>query len=329
MGNIKFTKGTGIPHRSFEEEFLSHDKCSEWWYCTGYLRSEAEDRLFGYQFTLAKVRLVGLKFHLLICSVTDFAAQKHYNIQTPIFFRKGITANNQLIAVGDQIRVELKPTPNSTMGSMKLHMEGTDFSLDTEMEAVKPPVWHCEDGVLKMGVQNDPKERTYYYSFTNLATKGKLMLNGKEYANLTGKTWFDRQGGTYTLTKNEASWEWFSIRFFDNSEAMLFMFPQTGYQDGTRIAADGSYHRLNEYQVTATGMTEYNNMKFSKGWKLSMEGKQYTLEPMADGMFNVFFFELLASVVDDTGKEVGYCFVELLPGARNKKKISDAFKRKK
>ena len=111
MANIKFTDGTGIPHRSFEDEFLSHDKCSEWWYCTGYLSSEAEHRLFGYQFTLAKVRLLGLRFHLLICSVTDFAEQKHYNIQTPIFFNKGITANNQLIAVGDHIRVELKPNP--------------------------------------------------------------------------------------------------------------------------------------------------------------------------------------------------------------------------
>ena len=329
MRNIKFTEGTGIPHGSFEDVFLSHDQCSEWWYCTGFLRIEKKQRLFGYQFTLAKVRLIGLKFHLLICSVTDFAEQKHYNIQTPIFFGKGITANNQVIAVGNHIRVELRPNTCSSMGNMKLHMESHEFSLDTEMSAVKPPVWHCEDGVLKMGVQDNPKELTYYYSFTNLATTGNLRLNGKEYAGLTGKTWFDRQGGTYTLTKNEASWEWFSLRFFDNSEAMLFVFPQTGYQDGTRIAADGSYWRLNDYRIEPQGMVEYNNMKFSNGWKLSMEGKKYTLTPMVDGMFNVFFFELLASIRDEHGNEVGYCFVELLPGARNKKKISDAFKIKK
>ena len=278
MGNIKFSEGTGIPHGSFEDVFLSHDKCSEWWYCTGYLSSEEENRLFGYQFTLAKVRLVGLKFHILICSVTDFAEQKHYNIQTPIFFGKGITANNQVIAVNDQIRVELRPNNHSSMGSMKLHMEGGDFVLDTEMEAVKAPAWHCEDGVLKMGVQDDPKELTYYYSFTNLATTGSLVLKGKEYANLKGKTWFDRQGGTYSLTKNTSSLEWFSLRFFDNSEAMLFVFPQTGYQDGTRIASDGSYHRMNDYAIEATGMIEYNNMKFSNGWNLTMEGKKIHLD---------------------------------------------------
>ena len=329
MGSIQYTPGVGIPHRSFEEEFLSHDKCSEWWYCTGYLRGDTENRIFGYQFTLAKVRLLGLKFHLLICSVTDFAAQKHYNIQTPIFFSKDVTANNQLIAVGSHIRVELSPNAHSSMGHMRLHMEGGSFALDTEMDAVKPPVWHCDDGVLEMGVQGVPKERTYYYSFTNLATTGTLVLNGQTYAGLRGKTWFDRQGGTYTLTKNEASWEWLSLRSFDNSEAMLFAFPQTGYQDGTRIAFDGSYHRLNDYHVEPHRIITYNKMKFSCGWTLTMEGKTYTLEPLADGMFNVFFFELLAAVKDESGRMVGYCFVELSPGARNKKNIFAAFKTKK
>jgi hypothetical protein len=50
---------------------------------------------------------------------------------------------------------------------------------------------------------------------------------------------------------------------------------------------------------------------------------------MAEGMFNVFFFELLADIRDDTGVLVGYCFVELLPGVRNKNRSLDAFRRKK
>jgi hypothetical protein len=33
----------------------------------------------------------------------------------------------------------------------------------------------------------------------------------------------------------------------------------------------------------------------------------------------IFFFELLAEVINPQGVRVGYCFVELLPGARNKK----------
>lgn len=46
-------------------------------------------------------------------------------------------------------------------------------------------------------------------------------------------------------------------------------------------------------------------------------------------MFNVFFFELLAEIKDEEGSLVGYGFVELLPGVRNKNNNWNAFKRKK
>ena len=48
------------------------------------------------------------------------------------------------------------------------------------MHIVKPPVLHCDKGVLKMGVDK-PKETTYYWSYTNLAAAGTLTLEGKEY----------------------------------------------------------------------------------------------------------------------------------------------------
>ena len=38
-----------------------------------------------------------------------------------------------------------------------------------------------------------------------------------------------------------------------------------------------------------------------------------------DGQLNLFYFELLADVKDKSGKNVGYCVVELLPGVYNEK----------
>ena len=327
MGNIKYTEGIGIPHGTFEDEFLTHKKCSEWWYCTGYLQDDAGG-MFGYQFTLAKIKIFGIKFHMLICSVTDFQTQKHFNTQTPIFFGKGVTTTADTLVVGDKTVITFAPNAHSSKGRMNLHMESDEFCLDVEMEAIKPPVWHCDDGVLQMGIQNDPKERTYYYSFTNLATKGRLVLAGKTHENLSGKTWFDRQGGTYSLTDPRCNWEWFSLRFFDDSEAMLFAFPQDDYYDGTRIETDGKYHRLNDYRLEALDVITFEGMKFSNGWKLVMDGKNYTIVPMIEGMFNVFFFELLAEIKDENDQVVGYCFVELLPGVRNKTNPLDAFRKR-
>lgn len=328
MGKISYTQGIGIPHGSFEDEFLTHEKCSEWWYCTGYLK-DGYGAIFGYQFTLAKVKILGLRFHILISSVTDFQTKKHYNTQTPIFFGKGVTAMADTLSVDGKTTVTFSPNQYSGKGRMKLHMESADFSLDAEMDAIKPPVWHCDGGVLQMGIQNDPKERTYYYSFTNLATTGSLILDGKKYGGLSGKTWFDRQGGTYSLTDPRCGWEWFSLRFFDGSETMLFAFPQDNYYDGTAIGVDGTYRRLNEYKIEATDVIMCDGLKFSNGWKLEMDGKKYILQPIIDGMFNIFFFELMAEIKDEDGKVLGYCFVELMPGVRNKNNVLNAFKRKK
>ena len=59
-----------------------------------------------------------------------------------------------------------------------------------------------------MGV-DDPKETTYDWSFTNLASSGLLIL-GEKKNKVSGKAWFDKQGGTYTLTSRWTNWEWFS-----------------------------------------------------------------------------------------------------------------------
>ncbi|MDR1539145.1 MAG: carotenoid 1,2-hydratase [Clostridiales bacterium] len=245
MGEIAYTEGVGIPHKTFDDEFLTHKKCSEWWYCTGYLQG-GDSSMFGYQFTLAKIRILGVKFHLLICSITDLQTNKHYNTQTPVFFGNGVVTKANVLRLGNKAVFNFSPNEHSSKGRMNLHMESGEFCLDVELNAIKPPVWHCDDGALAMGIQNDPKERTYYYSFTNLASTGNLSIMGKQYKSLEGKAWFDRQGGTFTLTDPKCSWEWFSLRFFDDTEAMLFAFPQHGYYDGTRINADGSYHRMSQ-----------------------------------------------------------------------------------
>ncbi|MFA7672911.1 MAG: lipocalin family protein [Clostridia bacterium] len=149
-----------------------------------------------------------------------------------------------------------------------------------------------------------------------------------------GKAWFDRQGGTYQLTNPLTNWEWFSFRFFDNEEVMLFSFPQTNYTDGTYIRENGEYQRLNDYYIEPLDfVTEPDTKyKFSFGWKVKLNNikeEEYLVRPVTDGQFNVFFFELLAEIINKQGKCVGYCFVELLPGARNKKmKTLLAFKKK-
>jgi predicted secreted hydrolase len=332
MGRIVYTDGTGVPHKSFEDEFLTHKKCSEWWYVTGYLEAENKN-LFSFQYTLAKIKVWGIKFHMLLTAVTDIGAQKHYYAQYQDFSGKTVTSDPKETTFGDLAGIRYSPNENSVLGDMVLSMKAKEYDLKLNMRAQKAPVWNCEDGKLQMGILGDPKQVTYYYSLTNLSADGILVLNGKKQA-VQGKAWFDRQGGTCKLTNPLTNWEWFSLRFFDGEEIMLFSFPRTGYADGTYIRQDGTYQRANDYQIEPLDFfTEpHTKYRFSNGWRVSIrkvKEEEYLIRPIVDGQFNVFFFELLAEVVNKEGKRVGYCVVELLPGARNKRiKPLLAFKRK-
>lgn len=268
MSNIVYISGTGIPHRSFEEEFLTHKKCSEWWYATGYFTT-TEGKLFSFQYTLAKIKIRGITFHTQLNALTNIENGKHYYSQKPFFTNKEIVTTQNLTSAKDVASIHYSFNEYCSFGHMELELLGENYKLNLDMIANKSPVWHCEDGELKMGYVDNPKELTYYYSLTNLSTKGTLHLDGVVY-EVTGKAWFDRQGGTYSLTDVKCNWEWFSLRFNNQEEMMLFVFPHTNYQDGTYIKQDGSYERFNSYEITYHEVIEASGYKWSNGWTLKL-----------------------------------------------------------
>jgi predicted secreted hydrolase len=260
---------------------------------------------------------------MLLTALTDLQTGQHYYAQYQAFFGKHITANLRETSFDDRASIRYTPNATSAFGEMYLAMHADEYDLHLSMHAKKAPVWHCADGTLQMGILNDPKQITYYYSLTNLHVDGVLRLNGKEH-RVSGKAWFDRQGGPCRLTNPLTNWEWFSFRLFDEEEIMLFSFPRTGYRDGTYIRGDGSAQRLNEYEIEPLSYVNdpATGYSFSSGWRITMVGgkaKEYLVQPVMKGQLNLFFFELLADVIDTDGNRVGYCVVELLPGARNKR----------
>lgn len=300
-------------HGTFAEEWLLHKRCSEWWYTTGSLRAENGDS-YGFQYTLVKNRVFGIEMWLAMEALTDLQNGKHYYNQTflkgkqkPVITDHSVDANGSTLVRDDT--------------GFDLALNAKNYSVHIRMNTRKAPVWHCEDGFLQMGIQNNPRETTFYYSYTNLELKGVLTLEGKQIP-VTGQGWFDKQGGPFRVTALQTHWEWFSLRFFDGEEIMLFSFPQDDYRDGTYIRRDGSYCRLNNYSIEALDFTVANEIRFSCKWKVNMPGirqEEYTIVPLADGQINLAYFELLAGIYDREGNLKGHCFVELLPGVYNKK----------
>ena len=310
MKGRKYSCGT---HGSFEEEWGLHRKCSEWWYTTGMLRAENGDT-YGFQYTLVKNRVFGIEMWLAMEALTDIQTGKHYYSQT---FCRG---KNKPVVTDREVKANGSTLTRNGKG-FDLELCAKDYRIKVRMDANKDPVWHCDNGFLRMGITDKERESTFYYSYTDLSLNGELSLNGKKIP-VTGKGWFDKQGGPFSVTNLSTHWEWFSLRFFDNEEIMLFSFPQSNYCDGTYIHADGSYGRMNTYNVEALDYTEANNMRFSCKWRVTMpsvKDEEYTVIPLLDGQINLAYYELLAGVYDREENLCGYCFVELLPGVYNKK----------
>ena len=302
--------------RSFEEDWRIHSDSSEWWYSTGYGRDAETNKLFSFQFSLIRVTMPKLPIHPYIVQIalTDFETKEHLYVQETALLPWQVKVSDTELRYKDMLKVTKEAE------GIRFAAKTEQFNFEVFMDYGKGPFWHCDNGLLQMGLK-DPKQVTYYYSYTNMPCRGTINCKGKQY-QVEGKSWFDKQGGTYELDNPKCMWEWFSLRFYDNEEMMLFTFPQHPYSDGTYIKSDCTSERLNNYQMEALDFVKPDGKTvYSTEWKLTVPGKKeevYYIRQLMEGvMLNVGYYELLAGIYNEAGEEVGMCFVELLPGARN------------
>jgi len=303
-------------HGAFNEEWYAHKKVSGWWYATGYL-TDYEDDLFAYQFTLVKPFVYSMEPFILMLALTDIKNDRHYYYQKVTLFKRNIEISDGRISFGNLVDLE------KGNHSFKLKIKTDSFNINIKLIKLKEAVWHADHGVLKMGYEAK-NNTTVYYSYTNLPTIGSIKLNNRQL-NVKGKTWFNRQWGPYDLIDPSTHWEWFSLRFFDDEEVILFAFPQNNYYDGTFINKDGKTILTRDYKLTPTSFTTADGLRFSNSWDLftpNVKQERYSIKPLARGQFNIAYFELLAGIYNKEDKLVGYSFVELLPGVLNKENYS-------
>ena len=307
----------------FASDWGIHKKAKEWWYATGILFDE-KGNLYSYQYTLLHIYFGLFTLVAPMIAFTDYTNRTHHYKQAPTLKKKNLLINDSEASFKGVASV-VKSAEGIT-----IHAKNSFFDLNVFCEYGKGAFWHCDNGKLQMGIPGK-KQTTLYYSWTNMPTTGEVSIDGKTI-KLTGKTWFDRQGGTYSLINPKTHWEWFSLRFFDDEEVMLFTFPQDNYFDGTYITKDGKRSRLNEYEIKSTKTTVFNGLMWSAGWtiKIPIKEQDYIIEPVQEGHMNLGYFEQLCYIKNKDDKIVGYSFAELLPGVLNKtakgNKVSLLFK---
>ncbi len=288
------------------------DANTEWWYYNGSLRTD-DGRNYGFHYVLFKF---------------DFPFLPGINIA-----HLSITDHQMSTYVTDQHQIPAKPQPAGvdgfsfaidgwTMTGFDGHDHLTasvgDFAFDLSLDAEKPPVLHGGTGLIGFGLAG----KSYYYSRTRMAVSGMLSVRGQE-APVAGVAWFDHQWGNFTVAA--VGWDWFSLRFDDGSEAMLYMLRDEDGRPienlGTYVTRDGLEETLDEFdfliQSTGTWTSPASGAEYPMGWTLKVPSHNIdiALKPVIeDAEFDAssttrnFYWE---GEVQINGSHTGQGFVEL------------------
>jgi predicted secreted hydrolase len=257
-----------------------HDALTEWWYYTGHLRSDADGRAYGFEYTVFQVRRQGAPTGYLVhFAVSDIAGQ-HFSHQAR--FRQGEAAAAFPLDV-DGWRLGTDGSSDSIAAAM-VAGPGAEvpFGLRLELSDEKPPALH-HGGYIDYG----PAGGSYYYSRTRLSVSGELTQGGLASVPVSGVAWMDHQWGNFVVTA-AGGWDWYSLQLDDRSELMLYVLRgangETTGVYGTQVLADGSSRDLRPGSVTteATGTwtSPHTGAVYPSGWQLTLsDGERLALSP--------------------------------------------------
>ncbi len=259
-GTEGYAQAAGPRDFSFPEDHGPHrDFRNEWWYITGNLDGENDER-FGFELTIFRFSLTPVQDHDPNASawktnqvyighfaITDVGNESFHVAQRYARGSLGLAG-----AQADPFQVWLEDwSIKSNDKVWQLHASDTDIAIDLTLSPVKPPVLNGIDGLSQKS--SEPGNASYYYSIPRLRTVGTLQIKNENYS-VTGLSWLDREWGSSGLSEEQQGWDWFALQLSDGSDLMFYSLRKNDgshdpYSAGTWITADGQSMHLSSNDV--------------------------------------------------------------------------------
>lgn len=216
---------------------------TEWWYVTGWLRTDAGDDL-GFQVTFFRTRPP-----VDTTNPSRFAAKQvlfaHAALSDPATGRLlhgeraaregfGLAAahtGDANISIRDW---RLRRTPD---GRWATRLTADGFGLALDFRPMQPPLPQGLGGYSRKGPK--PGQASYYYSIPHLRVVGKVR-RGNQTVSVTGEAWLDREWSSNYLAPDAQGWDWTGLNFDDGSALMAFRIRRKG---GGTLWAGGALRR--------------------------------------------------------------------------------------
>jgi len=290
-----FTLATEGYNYEFPRDHGSHDAFrTEWWYYTGNLTGK-DGHSFGYQLTFFRrasppdqVKTLPSKWSITQLYLAHFAVsdldKKQFHYAEKIS-RAGLgkagAESGRLRTWIDRWSAE---SPVAQPDHHLLKAADDMIALELDLSPEKPLVIHGDNGISRKGTEAG--QASHYYSFTRMATAGKLTI-GKESFDVTGTSWMDHEFGSADLGKDLVGWDWFSVQLDNQTELMLYRLRRADgsaapVSSGTFIDRNRKGHHLTIEEVTLEPLSYWTSpaskARYPQKWRLTIPSQQLSLE---------------------------------------------------
>ncbi len=287
-----------VPPLHFPRDHFGHRAGIEWWYFTAYVHGSDGHR-YSVFFTLFKRG----GFVLPVSQVVNLDTGKRVGHSEQVMTaRIGSTGLNVHGVNGGLTYVA--GSRNWALGAKK-----GSYLMSMIATPEKPYVLHGGGtGFIRQG-----SATSNYYSSTRMKAGG-IIVDGRRRIEYHGTAWFDHQWGNFTNNPSASHWDWFSCRFGDRTELMLYRF-RDGHSSGTAVDRAG-HGRLVTSFGAKPGKRDYRAVgrSWPLDWTVTVPG-EHLVERLHAIVPDQLFRSLLLptfweGAVTATGTKDGVCFVE-------------------
>jgi predicted secreted hydrolase len=282
---------------TFPADYGSHpDFRTEWWYVTGWLRTERGEPL-GFQITFFRS-----KPDIDPANPSAFAPRQlliaHCAISDP---KRGRLWQDQRIRrAGFELADAKAGDTHVWVESWSLRHDGAqylaqidaeDFSLKLSLTETQSALLNGDAGFSRK--DSDNRAASYYYSLPHLQVSGSI-IRAAAADGVTGEAWFDHEWSSEYLSRQAQGWDWTGINFADGGSLMAFRV--RGPHDIARWAG-GSYRKPDgavqilqpadvEFEPLRRWVSPRTNIAYPVQWRVRAGGRVFELLPLMDDQEN-------------------------------------------
>jgi predicted secreted hydrolase len=295
------------PQVHFPRDHYGHPRAGiEWWYLSGVVRGQDGAR-YSVFFTLFQ-RAGFLIPVSQVINLQTGALVGHSEAAAP-----GTVGTTGVKVAAAGAELDYRRSANS----WQLAATAPGYALELVARPEKPYVLHGGGSGV---IGQSEGESSDYYSATRMSARGSFLSHGRRIA-FAGSAWLDHQWGNFQNHAAAFNWFWFSCRFDDNTELMLYEFHTpagallaTG-RSGTFVARSGRGLLVSRFQAEpGSPALEAAGRRWPLDWQLRITSPRLQLslrslvrDQLVRGRLLPTFWEGVASA---TGTKHGLCFVE-------------------